>query len=78
VLASLLDLGLRKFLDLSIEQSGNVCFWLRVQPVDATPELDLSAGVSNSNVLRGRSLSWRATWFRWVCECTDKSVPFGK
>lgn len=23
-------------------------------------------------------MSWRATLFRWACECTDKSVPFGK
>jgi len=30
------------------------------QPVDATHALNLSAGVSNSNVLRGRSFSCRA------------------
>jgi hypothetical protein len=30
---------------------------LRPQPIDATQALNLSAGVSNSNVCRGRSLS---------------------
>ncbi len=34
------------------------------QPIDATQALNLSAGVSNSNVLRGRSFSCRATLFR--------------
>jgi len=34
------------------------------QLVDATQALNLSAGVSNPKVLRGRSLSWRATLFR--------------
>ena len=48
------------------------------QPVDATHALNRSAGVSNSNVLRGRSLSCRATLFRCACEYTDKSVPLGK
>jgi len=33
------------------------------QPVDATHALNLSAGVSKPNVLRGRSLSCRATAF---------------
>ena len=34
------------------EQQGavHVCFWLRSQPVNATQALNLSAGVSNSNV----------------------------
>ena len=32
-------------------------FWLPAQPVDATQALNLSAGVSNSKVSRGRSLS---------------------
>ena len=40
--------------------------------------VNLSAGVSNCKVPRGRSLSLRATLFRQACECTDKSVPFGK
>jgi len=48
------------------------------QPVDATQALNLSAGVSNCKVSRGRSFSCRATLFRWTCECTDKSVPLGK
>src|SRR3974377_45643 len=55
-----------------------ITFQLPVQPVDATQALNLSAGVSNPRVLRGRSLSWRATLFRWACEYTDRSAPFGK
>src|SRR6266436_912950 len=51
---------------------------LPAQPVDATQALNLSAGVSNCKVSRGRSFSWRATLFKWACECTDKSVPLGK
>src|SRR6202166_4711503 len=45
------------------------------QPVDATQALNLSAGVSNCKVSRGRSFSWRATLFRQACECgvTGKS-----
>jgi len=42
--------------DLQI-QSGNFGLVLPPQPVDATHALNLSAGVSNSNVLRGRSLN---------------------
>jgi len=38
--------------------------WLPPQSVDATHALNLSAGVSNSNVLRGRSLNRRATLFK--------------
>ena len=45
----------RNFLD--------VRFVLPPQLVDATHALNLSAGVSNSKVLRGRSLSCRATAF---------------
>jgi hypothetical protein len=41
-----------------------VRFWLPPQSVDATHALNLSAGVSNSNVLRGRSLNRRATLFK--------------
>ena len=37
---------------------------LPAQPVDATQALNFSAGVSNPRVLRGRSLSWRATLLR--------------
>src|SRR5713226_24367 len=33
--------------------------WMPAQPVDATQALNLSAGVSNAMVLRGRSFSWR-------------------
>src|SRR6266478_1844583 len=47
---------------------------LPAQPVDATQALNFSAGVSNPRVLRGRSLSWRATLLRWACEYTDKSA----
>ena len=36
-------------------QKLNVRFGLRGQPVDTTQALNLSAGVSNSNVSRGRS-----------------------
>ena len=39
----------------------NARYVLRVQLVDATQALNLSAGVSYSNVFLGRSLSWRAT-----------------
>src|SRR5258706_7957995 len=53
-------------------------FGVPAQRVDATQALIFSAGVSNCKVSRGRSLSGRATLFRWACECTDKSVPFGK
>ena len=35
----------------------NVRFQLRSQPVDATHALNLLAGVSNPNVLRGRSFN---------------------
>ena len=38
-----------------IEESGNLR--LPPQPVDATHALNLSAGVSNSKVFRGRSLT---------------------
>jgi hypothetical protein len=49
-------------------------YWLPIQPIDATHALKRSAGVSNSNVSLGRSLSRHATAFSFVCECTDKSV----
>src|SRR5207249_4311428 len=57
---------------------GTVRKRVPAQPVDATQALNFSAGVSNPRVLRGRSLSWRATLLRWACEYTDKSAPFGK
>jgi hypothetical protein len=34
-----------------------VRYWMPAQPVDATQALNLSAGVSNCKVSRGRSLS---------------------
>src|SRR6476620_12693411 len=48
------------------------------QVVDATQALNRSAGVANRRVLRGRSLSCRATLLSWACEYTDRSVPLGK
>ena len=51
---------------------------LPAQVVDATQALNRSAGVANRRVLRGRSLSCRATLLSWACEYTDRSVPFGK
>ena len=44
--------------------NGYVRFTLPAHPVAATHALNLSAGVSNPRVSRGRSLSWRATLFR--------------
>ena len=38
-------------------QPGAVHTWLPAQPIDATQALNLSAGVSNCKVSRGRSLS---------------------
>jgi hypothetical protein len=38
-------------------RSGNVRNALPAQPVDATQVLNLSAGVSNAKVFRGRSFS---------------------
>ena len=43
--------------------------------VDATQALNLSAGVSNCKVLRGRSLSSRGTLFRYACECRRLARP---
>ena len=40
----------------------NVRFKLPHQPLDATHPLNLSARVSNSNVLRGRKRGFRATF----------------
>jgi hypothetical protein len=45
--------------------NGNYC--LRLQPIDATQALNRSAGVSNSNVLRGRSFNRRATKLAQYC-----------
>jgi hypothetical protein len=46
----------------------NVCFGLRIQPVNATISLYISAGVLKSRVFLGRSLSFLATVFRRACE----------
>lgn len=59
-------------------------FWARLmtevrfQPVNATHAFNLAACVSNPKVFLGRSFSRRATVLSLACECTDKSVPFGK
>ena len=53
-------------------------FSLPAQPVDATHALNVSAGVANSSVLRGRSLSCRATASKCSCECSDRFVLLGK
>jgi hypothetical protein len=47
-----------------VSLGANVRFARPAQPIDATQVLNLSAGVWNAKVLRGRSLSWRATLFR--------------
>lgn len=66
------------------EKVGAMCpirpnvVWGRVQVVDATSPLNLSAGVSHVSVLRGRSLSRAAMASSSSCEWTDRSVPFGK
>ena len=56
----------------------SVRFELRSQPVNATHALNLSAGVSYSNVFLGRSFSCLATRSSSACEWIDRSVPFGK
>src|ERR1700720_2438036 len=46
------------------------------KPVDATQALNLSAGVSNCKVSRGRSLSWRGKvrfWRQAIRQTTDFS-----
>ena len=53
-------------------------FGVRPQPVGETHALNISAGVSNSSVLRRLSFSCLATLFKSACEHTDKSVPLGK
>ena len=46
----------------------NVRYWLPFQPVDATHAANRSAGVSKSNVFRGRSFSSLATQFKCAWE----------
>jgi hypothetical protein len=53
-------------------------YWVPAQPVDATQVLNLSAGVSNDKVLRGRSFSIRlklacATW-RYTSGVCDNNI----
>ena len=43
-----------------MQSDQNGCYVRWIQPVNATHALNLSAGVSNANILRGRSLSCRA------------------
>jgi hypothetical protein len=50
--------------ELSRDVRYSVAIRVPAQPVDATQALNLSAGVSNCKVSRGRSFSWRATLFR--------------
>ena len=50
---------------------------LPAQTVDATQALNRSAGVWKPKVLRGRSLSCRATLLSCGCVYTDRSVPLG-
>ncbi len=50
------DVGINLF-ECPLFVSANYRLVLRFQPVDATHALNLSAGVSNPNVLRGRSFS---------------------
>ena len=47
---------------------GSSIFHVPAQVVDATQALNRSAGVANPRVLRGRSLSCRATLLSWACE----------
>src|SRR5262249_47419067 len=47
------------------------------QAVDATQALNRSAGVWKPKVLRGRSLSCRATLLSCACLYTASSVPWG-
>jgi hypothetical protein len=55
------ELGRRSMASPVLILSNHV---LPAQPVAATQALNLSAGVSNCKVSRGRSFSWRATLFR--------------
>jgi hypothetical protein len=54
--------------NVSDDLRAQVWFWLRIQPVDATISLYISAGVLKSRVFLGRSLSFLATAFSWACE----------
>jgi ATP-binding cassette subfamily B protein RaxB len=56
----------------------NVSFRLRIQPVDATIWLNISAGVWKSRVFLGRSFNCLATAFSLACEWLERSIPLGK
>lgn len=56
----------------------NVILVLPFQPIDATHCANFSAGLRYCKVLRGLSLSCRATAFSFAWLWADKSVPFGK
>jgi len=51
---------------------------LLIQLIDATHWLNRSAGVAKFNVFLGRAFNCLATALSLACECTDRSVPFGK
>lgn len=51
---------------------------LRIQPVDATIWLNISAGVWKSRVFLGRSFNCLATAFSLACEWLERSIPLGK
>jgi hypothetical protein len=64
-------MGLSRAFDSTLSSPGGppeVSFDLRIQPVDATVWLYISAGVLKSRVFLGRSLSFLATAFSWACE----------
>ena len=50
---------------------------LRIQPVDATHSLNISAGVWKPSVLRGHSFNCLAIALSCNCENPEMSMPFG-
>jgi hypothetical protein len=50
---------------------------VRIQPVDATIWLNISAGVWKSRVFLGRSFNCLATAFSLACEWLERSIPLG-
>ena len=52
-------------------------FRRRIQPVDATHSLNISAGVWKPSVLRGLSFNCLAIALSWVWEKSERSMPFG-
>ena len=53
------------------------CFAGRIQPVNATHSLNISAGVWKPSVLRGLSFNCLAIALSWVWEKSERSMPFG-